>query len=152
MAVLCLLVVTVLFVSVSPLQAVEDKGVSILRPPAVYDCVSTPVVNQACSNSWAYASTAMFESAILLKDSVTVKLSEAWLVDCNPYGWDCNDGWFANDIFFRDGAVLAANYPGVSCSLAPISYQAQGWRFCENGYSVASTDSIKTAICRRCFR
>lgn len=131
-----------------PASASQEKVIDTTNLPRVYDCVSTPVVNQGSCNAWPFASNAMFESVILLKDNVTVRLSENWLLDCNPYGWDCNDGWFASDIFFRDGAVLASNYtPGVTtCDTAVISYQAEGWRFCGNGYSVASTTSIKNAI------
>ncbi len=137
-----LLVVIVTIFFLSAIQA----EVIISKLPAKYDCVYTPVKN-GLGNGWAWASTAMFEKAIKLKDGVTVSLSEAWLIDCNPYGWDATNGWFASDIFFRDGAVLSSDYtPGMPCNSVPISYQAEGWRFCKNGYSVASTDSIKTAI------
>ncbi len=116
------------------------------RPPSTYDCVYTPVKN-GMGNGWAWASTACFEKTIKLKDGVTVSLSEAWLIDCNPYGWDASNGWFASDIFFRDGAVLSSDYTtGMPCDKPPISYQAEGWRFCGNGYSVAPTNAIKTAI------
>jgi C1A family cysteine protease len=120
---------------------------AVIAPPRYYACVCTPVENQTCSSSWAWASTDMFESVIKLKNGVTVDLSEQWLLDCNPYGWDCIDGWFASDIFFRDGAVLSSNFPpGTSCIGVTISYQAQTWHFCKNGYSVAPTNSIKSAI------
>lgn len=129
-----------------PLMTSSTAAVIIARPPVKYNCVSTPVKN-GYGNGWAFASTAMFEKLIKLKDGVTVSLSEAWLIDCNPYGWNASNGWFASDIFFRDGAVLSGDYtPGSSCTGVPISYQAKSWRFCGNGYSVASTDSIKTAI------
>lgn len=130
--------------SVTQSDALSDTGIN--RPPATYSCIQTPVKNAGTGNGWAWASTAMFERTIKLKDGVTVSLSEAWLIDCNPYGWDATNGWFANDIFYRDGAVLGADYPGVPCDQAPIAYQAEGWRFCGNGYSVASANSIKTAI------
>lgn len=119
----------------------------IIKLPSYYGCVSTAVKNQTTVSSWPFASTDMFESVILLRDGVSVRLSELWLLNCNPYGWDSNDGWFASDIFFRDGAVLASNFPpGTLCSSAIISYQADTWHFCGNGYSVASTSAIKSAI------
>ena len=143
-----LFVVMVTIVLFSPLQA-EEKVDAAAKPPVTYDCVYTPVKNGGSGNGWAWASTAMFEKTIKLKDGVTVSLSEAWLIDCNPYGWDAFNGWFASDIFFRDGAVLSSDYtPGMPCDTVPITYQAEGWRFCGNGYSVASTSSIKTAIMR----
>jgi len=124
-----------------------NSAVAAVKFPRTYGCVATPVVNQTCPSAWAFASTAMFESAILLRNGVSVKLSETWLLECNPYGWDGNDGWFASDIFYNTGAVLAANFTsGGSCIGVPISYQAQTWHFCGNGYSVASNDSIKAAI------
>ncbi len=120
---------------------------AIIAPPKYYACVCTPVENQGSCSSWPWASTDMFESVIKLKDGITVDLSEQWLLDCNPYGWNCVDGWFASDIFFRDGAVLSSNYsPGTPCDSVIISYQAQTWHFCKNGYSVAPTSSIKSAI------
>jgi C1A family cysteine protease len=119
----------------------------IIALPKYYACVCTPVENQGSCSSWPWASTDMFESVIKLKDGVTVDLSEQWLLDCNPYGWDCVDGWFASDIFFRDGAVLSSNYsPGTPCDSVTISYQAQTWHFCKNGHTVAPTNSIKSAI------
>jgi C1A family cysteine protease len=133
--------------SVFALDQGDANSISITALPKAYACVCTPVENQGCSSSWAWASTDMFESVIKLKDGVTVDLSEQWLLDCNPYGWDCIDGWFASDIFFRDGAVLSSNYsPGTPCDSVTISYQAQTWHFCKNGYSVAPTTSIKTVI------
>jgi hypothetical protein len=122
----------------------EDR---IAKPPAYWSCVSTMVENQTTASSWPWASTDMFESVILLRNGIAVDLSEQWLLDCNPYGWDGVNGWFASDIFFRDGAVLGINYsPGMPCSGVTISYQAQTWHFCQNGHSVAPTASIKTAI------
>ncbi|MCK4761535.1 MAG: hypothetical protein KAW12_04985 [Candidatus Aminicenantes bacterium] len=122
--------------------SIEDS-----KLPRSYACVSTPVVDQGTCSAWPFASNAMFESVIKLRDSVTVRLSESWLLECNPYGWDCTDGWFAGDIFFNTGAVLAANFtPGSSCTGVTISYQANTWHFCGNGYSAASTTAIKNAI------
>jgi cathepsin L len=131
------------------LAALETQAevISDVKLPRVYSCISTPVVNQGTCNAWPFASNAMFESVILLKDNDTVRLSENWLLECNPYGWDCSDGWFASDIFFHYGAVLASDFPvGTDCNGVTISYQASSWRFCGNGYSVASNDSIKQAI------
>jgi C1A family cysteine protease len=131
----------------SSLSETTRGNIVIVAPPKYYACVCTPVENQGCCSSWAWASTDMFESVIKLRDGVTVDLSEQWLLDCNPYGWDCIDGWFASDIFFRDGAVLSGNFPpGTSCTGVTISYQAQTWHFCKNGYTVAPTNSIKYAI------
>ncbi len=127
------------------LDHISASEVEAAKLPSAYSCVYTPVKNGGSGNGWAWASTAMFEKTIKLIDGVTVSLSEAWLIDCNPYGWDASNGWFASDIFFRDGAVLSSNYTG-SCTGVTISYQADGWRFCGNGYSVAPTNSIKTAI------
>jgi hypothetical protein len=127
------------------MHTISDSAAVTAKPLSRHDCVYTPVKNGGSGNGWAWASTAMFEKTIKLIDNVTVSLSEAWLIDCNPYGWNAGNGWFASDIFFRDGAVLSSNYTG-SCTGVTISYQADGWRFCGNGYSVASTNSIKTAI------
>lgn len=119
---------------------------AIIQPPVSFGCIDTPVKN-GMGNGWAWASTAMFEKTIKFRTGISVSLSEDWLIDCNPYNWDVNNGWFASDIFFRDGAARSQDYTG-SCNGVPIIYQARGWRFCGNGYSVAPTDSIKFAIMR----
>lgn len=123
-----------------------DKDVQPALPVKL-DCVCTPVVNQGTCSAWPWANTGMFEAIILVQTGVSVKLSEQWLLDCNPFNWDCTYGWFAGDIFYYTGAVTAANYPaGTTCAQAVPTYQARSWRFCENAYSVASTNSIKNAI------
>jgi hypothetical protein len=122
----------------------EDDGPAL---PIRQACVCTPVKNQGQCSAWPWANTGMFEAIILVQSGATVDLSEQWLLDCNPFNWDCNNGWFAGDIFFYEGAATEADYPlGTSCDQVTPSYQATGWQYCENAHSVASTYSIKTAI------
>jgi cathepsin L len=133
--------------SIEAPSAAEAIQPGIIKLPATYACITTPVVNQGSCSAWSYASNAMFESAILKKDGVTVRLSENWLIQCNPYGWTCLNGYFANQIFVDTGAVLASNFPpGTSCADAIISYQASAWGYCGDASSVAPTASIKRAI------
>jgi hypothetical protein len=130
--------------TVSTASAVSNDAAKL---PFRFSCVNVPIKNGGTGNGWLWASTGTFERTIKYVSGVTASLSEIWLLECNPYGWDATNGWFASDIFFRDGAVLSSNFTsGSSCVGVPISYQANGWSFCGNGYGVASTDSIKTAI------
>lgn len=130
-------------------SAAEAIQPGIIKLPATYACITTPVVNQGSCSAWSYASNAMFESAIKKKDGVTVRLSENWLIQCNPYGWTCMNGYFADQIFVDTGAVLASNFPpGTSCDDAIISYQASAWAYCGDPNGVPSVDSIKIAIMR----
>lgn len=129
--------------------ATSEKNAAIPALPISHACVCTPVKNQGCASSWPWANTGMYEAIILVQTGVTVDLSEQWLLDCNPFNWDCYNGWFAGDIFYYTGAATEGDYPaGTPCVQVTPSYQANGWRFCGNAYSVASTDSIKNAIYR----
>jgi C1A family cysteine protease len=73
-----------------------------------------------CGSCWAFASAGMLECNIAMKDGLsTVDLSEQWLLSCNPYGYDCENGGFdisgmflaTNDPCGDNGAVLEADFP-----------------------------------------
>ena len=109
----------------------SEKDETAPALPITHACVCTPVKNQGCASAWPWANTSMFESIILVQTGVTVDLSEQWLLDCNPFNWDCYNGWFAGDIFYYQGAATGADYPpGTQCNQVTPSYQALGWRFC----------------------
>jgi len=119
--------------------------------PAAYTGIYSPIKNQAsCGSCWAFSSVAQFETAILKKDGVTVDLSEQYLVSCNTYGWGCNGGLWACDMFVSPGCMMEACFPYVAqdvpCVTCPYPYQAQSWAFVEAQNVVPSIENIKNAI------
>ena len=120
--------------------------------PSAYTGIYSPIKNQgSCGSCWAFSIAAQFETAILKKDGVTVDLSEQWLVSCNTYGWGCNGGLWANDMYVSPGAVMESCFPYSATdepciSSCPNPYQATGWAYVDPSVAVPSTDDIKQAI------
>ncbi len=131
-------------------QALQAKVEDTL-PPA-YTGIYTPIKNQAsCGSCWAFSICAQFETAIKQKDNVTVDLSEQYLVSCNDYGWGCNGGLWANDMFVDPGCMMESCFPYVAqdvpCNDAcPYPYQSTGWAFVNPSVAVPTVEEIKQAI------
>jgi C1A family cysteine protease len=134
------------------LHAVKSEPIAMTESlPAAYTGIWSPIKNQgSCGSCWAFSICAQFETAILKKDGVTVDLSEQNLVSCNNYGWGCNGGLWANDMFVSPGAVLESCFPYVAqdvpCQTCPYVYNASGWGFVEAQNVLPSVDNIKNAI------
>jgi len=135
------------------LHAIQSQPIATVETlPAAYTGIYSPIKNQAsCGSCWAFSISAQMETAILKKDGVTVDLSEQYLVSCNDYGWGCNGGLWANDMFVSPGCMMEACFPYVAqdvpCNDAcPYLYQAQGWAFVEAQNVVPSVENIKNAI------
>lgn len=120
--------------------------------PSAYTGYYTPVKDQgSCGSCWAFGACAQFETAIKKKDGVTVNLSEQYLVSCNPWGWGCDGGWWAYDMFVNPGAVLEACFPYTATDApcnhnCPYPYQIQSWGYVGNDSSVPPAADIKQAI------
>jgi cathepsin L len=79
----------------------------------------TSVKNQgSCGSCWAFSSVAAVESSYLIKNKVTLDLSEQQLVSCsNIYGTGgCNGGWPASALKYplNYGITTEAAYPYVA--------------------------------------
>lgn len=111
----------------------------------------TPVKNQRnCGACWAFATIAPLESAILMYDNKTQDLSEQALISCNPWGFSCDGGWYAFDMFIDDGAALESCQPytgsdKTKCNNCPGSYYILDWNYV-SAKEIPSIDEIKTAI------
>lgn len=125
---------------------------SLSTLPSSYTGYCGPVVNQgSCGGAWAIAAASLLESAIFKKDSIVVNLSEQQLISCNPYGWGCNGGSWANDLLVSPGAALESCFPYVAmdapCDTScPTPYQAQSWGYVNGSNDVPSVEEIKQAI------
>jgi len=111
----------------------------------------SPVTNQrSCGSCWAFAAVAQLESHTLIFDQRLEDLSEQQVIDCNPWGGNCDGGWVegALELFINPGCEGELCYP----------YEARDDRLCEqdrcdvlakisNFQTIAnSVDAIKTAL------
>jgi hypothetical protein len=137
---------------------------SVQAPPSSYDWRLlngvTPIKNQgSCGGCWSFGTVGPLESQILLKDGVTVDLSEQYLISCNLSGWSCNGGWWAHDYHLnragRDnngaGAVLESSKPYTatnSTCTGPYShpYKISNWGYVASQSAVPSVQALKQAI------
>jgi inhibitor of cysteine peptidase len=79
-------------------------------------------------------------------------MSEQWLVDCNPWGWDCDGGFINFNMFITEGAPSEACYPYYGDDYLPCNtscphlYFIYDWDWVYAPYVVAPVDDIKQAI------
>ncbi len=121
----------------------------------------TPIKNQAqCGSCWAFSTVAPLECNILIKDGITVDLSEQWIVSCNRDGWSCGGGWYAHNYHMwktdecgGTGPVLEADFPYAAQDLpcdCPYPHQSQymlrTWDYIGEPYTIPSVDEMKQAI------
>lgn len=72
----------------------------------------TPVRNQGgCGSCWAFGSTQMLVSAIMIFDGVYKALSEQQLVSCDKNSYGCSGGFFSNQYLKNPGLALDADFP-----------------------------------------
>ncbi len=132
--------------------------------PSYYDWRSsgfvTPIRNQgSCGSCWAFATTAAFESYLIIRNNTpgsTLNLSEQVLVSCGKSG-GCGGGYVsgASDYFVTDGLPLESCYPYTATNGACTSacadridtaYKLNKWAYVANPYMPSSVDSIKSAL------
>lgn len=119
----------------------------------------TPVKHQmSCGSCWSFATVAVVESLIKIKDGVTTDLSEQWLVSNNTNGWGCSGGFYAFDFFLSRqdscgtvGAVLESDFPYTATDAAPVCpanrpYKIASWTRVDRTRDVPTTTQIKQAI------
>jgi C1A family cysteine protease len=129
----------------TPLRATEDL-------PARYIGYYTPIKDQwSCGSCWAFAMAGTVEGQILKGLGSEVDISEQWLLDCNPWGWDCSGGNFNYWMFMSTGGIDEDCYPYLGYKTAcdhscPYLYFVYDWDWVVNGYSVAPVNLIKEAI------
>ncbi|MGE5416473.1 MAG: C1 family peptidase, partial [Acidobacteriota bacterium] len=138
------------------LNAPQTSSVKLLAAlPSAWDWRNqggvTPVKDQGgCGSCWAFSTCAVMESAIKIKDNVTIDLSEQNLVSCNKDGWGCSGGYFAHKYHVSPGAVLESNFPyqgtDAPCKTCPYSYKLDSWAYISGSSSTPSVDAMKSAI------
>lgn len=66
-----------------------------------------------CGSCWAFAATAVVESANKIKDGVELDLSEQFLVNCDKQSAGCDGGWYdyALDVVIAKGLLKESELP-----------------------------------------
>lgn len=110
----------------------------------------SPVTNQRnCGACWAFATVGPLEAAILIDGGPVEDLSEQALVSCNSWGWGCNGGWWAFDLFLSPGAALESCQPYTgnknTCQSCEHPYAIADWAYVSSS-EMPSVDQIKTAL------
>ncbi len=113
----------------------------------------TPVKNQLnCGSCWAFCMVGAVEGIMKKLMGTNENMSEQWLVDCNPWGWDCGGGFIDFGMFVTEGAPTGVCYPYYGDDYKPCDTSCPHLYFIYNwdwvyipGY-VAPVDDIKQAI------
>jgi C1A family cysteine protease len=105
-----------------------DGKVSVVSVPTSLNYVTqgfvTSIKNQgSCGCCWSFASTAMYESLLLMK-GYSYGLSEEASLECTSNyspgnrASDCSGGYFQDPLIFlgKVGSVLRSNYPYIAGS------------------------------------
>ena len=146
--------------------------------PRAYVGYFSSVKNQGqCGSCWAFATVGTMEGAYLKRKgapqgqitadgSVVVSaaypdLSEQQALSCNPWGWGCNGGYFAYDMFMPAKVGPTGYYPGAAwetafpyvtdataCALGknPHFVPVVRWGYVGSSTSTPSVAAIKSAI------
>lgn len=118
----------------------------------------SPVRHQTCGNCWAFAATAAYESAQLMRNNAMTDESEQYANDCaltdgGDRAGSCGGGLATNALqhFVRVGdAVEAADpYAGVDkvCPNPAANMKSIAWGFVDPAVDFPSRDKIKQALC-----
>ncbi|MDD2716094.1 MAG: C1 family peptidase [Candidatus Wallbacteria bacterium] len=108
-----------------------------LKLPATFDWRAqngtTPVKNQgSCGSCWAFGCVGIFESAIAIKDSAIIDLSEQDLLDCNTQGYSCDGGYIDALQYFKekgcaDEKTIPYQQAQKQCRDVARTYKIKDW-------------------------
>jgi hypothetical protein len=95
-----------------------------------------------CGSCSAFATAHSAERAVGHPD-----ISEQWLLDCNPWGYSCDGGWWYHDMLLKEhgGVVHETDAPYVAYVQECVEYPQYDW---VEGYTEIpyDLDAIKLAI------
>lgn len=118
----------------------------------------TPIREQRCSNCWAFAAVATYESSYLIRNGLTVDASEQYINDCATTN-DGNDagscgGGLAVKAFehmVREGNAKENDMPytgtNKACSNPSTPLDAIIWGYVDSSVEHPTTQQIKQALC-----
>jgi inhibitor of cysteine peptidase len=144
------------------LQALQEPAAAAALPSS-FDWRAQskvpPVRNQgSCGSCWAFGTTGVMESALMIQGLPTADLSEQYLISCNQFGWGCAGGWWAHNMHTDawgknsnpPGAALESAFPysatNGACSIVyDKPHRLVDWRYV-SGINLPTVEQIKAAI------
>jgi len=133
--------------------ASEPPKFRALTLPDRYIGVYTPPKDQLyCGSCWAFCMVGAVEGLMKKIMGTDENMSEQWLVDCNPWGWDCDGGFINFNMFLTGGAPSETCYPYYGNDYLPCDttcpplYFIYDWDWVYAPGYVAPVDDIKEAI------
>lgn len=145
--------------ALGPLSGIEadnsTKQLTTVRfkLPSRYIGYYTPPKNQlACGSCWAFCMVGAVEGLMKKIMHTDEDMSEQWLVDCNPWGWDCDGGFINYNMFLTGGAPSESCYPYYGNDYLPCDtsctplYFIYDWDWVTYPYVIPPVDNIKQAI------
>jgi hypothetical protein len=141
-------------------SSVLENGPALKKPqkllgkelPNRYIGYYTSIKNQGgCGSCWAFGMVGAVEGLFLKTMGTEENLSEQWLLDCNPWSWNCQGGFINFYMFLYEGAITESCYPYVgykkACNYScPNLYFIYDWDWVYNSSSVPPVNDIKQAI------
>ncbi len=140
-------------------ETIEDKETTTTEKlianrdlPSRYIGYYTPAKYQGgCGSCWAFCMASAVEGLFVKTMGTEENLSEQWLLDCNPWGWDCGGGFINFNMFISEGSPTETCYPYVayqhSCwTTCPHLYFIYDWDWVLNPYVIPPIEDIKQAI------
>jgi len=121
--------------------------------PARHVGYYTPPKNQGgCGSCWAFCMIGAVEGLMKKIMSTDENMSEQWLIDCNPWGWDCGGGFIDFGMFMTEGAPTESCYPYYGNDYLPCDttcphlYFIYDWDWVYYPGYIAPVNDIKQAI------
>lgn len=113
---------------------------------------ATPVRDQgACGSCWAFGTLGAFEGSYRIKNNLIIDSSEQDILDCNPWNYNCQGGWWAFDYLIDTGCARESSYPYKAvkglCQPKPRPYKATAWGYVGSSEIPAAAE-IKQALCQ----
>jgi C1A family cysteine protease len=134
-------------------NSTKQLAAVIFKERSRYIGYYTPVKNQlSCGSCWAFGMVGAVEGLMKKLMGTNENMSEQWLVDCNPWGWDCDGGFINFNMFVTEGAPSEACYPYYGDDYLPCNtscphlYFIYDWDWVYAPYVVAPVADIKQAI------
>jgi cathepsin L len=113
---------------------------------------TTPVRDQnGCGSCWAFATHGAFEGSYRIKNNKVINSSEQDTLDCNPWGYSCDGGWWAHQYLIDTGSAKETDYPYTAvkgtCQMKPRPYKAVAWGYVSSSVTPSVTE-LKEALCK----
>jgi C1A family cysteine protease len=114
----------------------------------------TPVRDQfECGSCWDFATCGAFEGSWRIINDKTIDCSEQQILDCNPWGYNCNGGWWAHQYLIDTGVAKESDYPytrrqGTCNRTVTKPYRAVSWGYVGSEAGVPDITSLKQALCQ----